>query len=75
MKTERAPFAPITPDIDDEKLERLAADKGVGALVKPVANRAGEGTRRPPESSRPTPSPDATPRSEMKSRLPAVSSG
>lgn len=59
MKTERAPFAPISPDIDDDKLERLAAEKGVGALVKPVANRAGEGTRKP--------STDATPRSEMKS--------
>jgi len=67
MKTERAPFAPITPDIDDDKLERLAAEKGVGALVKPVANRAGEGPRKPAASARPVPSPDATPRSEMKS--------
>jgi hypothetical protein len=67
MKTERAPFAPITPDIDDDKLERLAAEKGVGALVKPVANRAGEGARKPAENARPVPSPDATPRSEMKS--------
>lgn len=67
MKTERAPFAPISPDIDDDRLERLAAEKGVGALVKPVANRAWEGTRRPAESVRPAPSPDATPRSEMKS--------
>jgi hypothetical protein len=67
MKIERAPFAPISPDIDDDKLERLAAEKGVGALVKPVANRAGEVTRKPAESARPAPSPDATPRSEMKS--------
>ncbi|MGD9786045.1 MAG: hypothetical protein AB7E80_15665 [Hyphomicrobiaceae bacterium] len=66
MKTERAPFAPISPDIDDDRLERLAADKGVGALVKPVANRAGEGTARTAET-RPAPSPDATPRSDMKS--------
>jgi hypothetical protein len=36
---------PVTPDIDDDQLERLAQDKGVGALVKPLANRnrAGEG--------------------------------
>lgn len=67
MKTERAPFAPISPDIDDDKLERLAAEKGVGAMVKPVAIRAGEGPRTPAESVRPVPSPDATPRSEMKS--------
>lgn len=66
MKTDRAPFAPISPDIDDDRLERLAAEKGVGALVKPVANRAGEGPK-PAEVSRPAPSPDATPRSEMKS--------
>jgi len=67
MKTERAPFAPISPDIDDDKLERLAAEKGVGAMVKPVANRAGEGRRKPAESVRPAQSADATPRSEMKS--------
>ncbi len=67
MKTQRAPFAPITPDIDDDKLERLAAEKGVGALVKPVANGAGDGTRKPAGSARPVPPPDATPRSEMKS--------
>lgn len=66
MKTERAPFAPISPDIDDDRLERLAAEKGVGALVKPVAKRAGEGQPRTAEA-RPAPSPDATPRSEMKS--------
>jgi len=45
MKPTRAPFMPVTPDIDDDQLERLAQDKGVGALVKPLANRnrAGEG--------------------------------
>jgi hypothetical protein len=64
----RAPFLAITPDIDDGKLERLAADKGVGALVKPDVNGAGEGmSRKPAESARTAPSPDATPRSEMKS--------
>ena len=42
MKQQRAPFMPVTPDIDDDRLERLAAEKGVGSLVKPVANGAGE---------------------------------
>ena len=83
MKQTRAPFMPVTPDIDDDALESLARDKGVGALVKPVANRRGEGaspssvtTTSPsssPSSSVPASSPspstsnEATPRSRMKS--------
>lgn len=68
MKTERAPFAPITPDIDDQKLERLAAEKGVGALVKPVANGAGEGKAMKAINVQPEPDTDgAAARSEMKS--------
>lgn len=43
MTKQRAPFMPVTPDIDDDALETLARDKGVGSLVKPVANRSGEG--------------------------------
>ena len=39
---------PVTPDIDDDALETLARDKGVGALVKPLANRSGEGASRNP---------------------------
>lgn len=27
---------PVTPDIDDEQLERLATNKGVGAMVRPT---------------------------------------
>ncbi|MFN3625308.1 MAG: hypothetical protein ACK4TP_14740 [Hyphomicrobium sp.] len=68
MKQTRAPFMPVTDDIDDDKLERLAADKGVGALVKPVANGAGEG--RPVAAAKPKVEKAAdagTPRSEMKS--------
>jgi hypothetical protein len=42
MKQNRPPFMPVTPDIDDDALESLAREKGVGSLVKPVANRAGE---------------------------------
>ncbi len=67
MKTDRAPFAPITPDIDDDKLERLAAEKGVSALVKPVANRKDERSRPPSPEQMPVAVTDATPRSEMKS--------
>lgn len=68
MKTERAPFMSITPDVDDDKLEKLAAEKGVGALVKPVAN--GAGMERPVAASKPKAEKEAdagTPRSELKS--------
>lgn len=78
MKRQRAPFMPVTPDIDDDAIESLARGKGVGSLVKPVANRAGEGTP-PVEASTPAPltqqAPHAnetgaasvpTPRSRMK---------
>lgn len=79
MKQTRAPFMPVTPDIDDDALESLARDKGVGALVKPVANGRGEGAQRAPAPSAraeapkapstaaPEPSSDVTPRSRMKS--------
>lgn len=54
MKTERAPFMPVTDDIDDEKLERLAAEKGVAALMRPVSDGAGKPTRAPaPETGTP----------------------
>ena len=67
MKSQRAPFAPIAPDIDDDKLERLAAEKGVGAMVKPTAT--GEGQGRPPMAAKPKEkaADTTTPRSEMKS--------
>lgn len=66
MKTTRAPFLPVSDDIDDDKLERLAAEKGVGSLVKPVANRAGD--TRPAPEAKPIIAPETgTPRSEMKS--------
>ena len=68
---------PVTPDIDDSELERLAQEKGVGSLVKPIANhsRAGEGTQVPqqPVTKAAKPEPvetpvesEATPRSRMK---------
>lgn len=65
MKPTRAPFAPIAPDIDDQKLEQLAAEKGVGALVKPVANGRGEAPHN--AAAKPVAAADPTPRSEMKS--------
>lgn len=68
MKHTRAPFLPVSTDIDDDKLERLAAEKGVGALVKPVANGGGES--RTADKPKPTVEKAAdagTPRSEMKS--------
>lgn len=66
MKQTRAPFLPVTDDIDDDKLERLAAEKGVGALVKPVANGEGEG--RPPTAAKADKAVDAgKPRDDMKS--------
>ena len=58
---------PVTNDIDDDKLERLAAEKGVAALVKPVANGAGEGKTDSRSRPRTDTTTDATPRSEMKS--------
>ncbi len=67
MKPTRAPFMPVTDDIDDDKLERLAADKGVGALVKPGVAGTGEGPPATKAASKANIAADATPRSEMKS--------
>lgn len=78
MIKQRAPFMPVTPDVDDSELERLAAEKGVSALVKPTDQtaRAGEGSVTP-ETPVPQPSArerkvvtnvatGATPRDRMK---------
>lgn len=68
MKQTRTPFLPVSSDIDDDKLERLAAEKGVGSLVKPVANGGGEA--KAPAKVKPaveTAAEAGTPRSEMKS--------
>jgi hypothetical protein len=69
MKQERAPFLPLNPEIDDDRLEQLARDKGVGVLERPS-----KGEQGPP--SAPTSEPikaiiansdrGATPRSRMK---------
>jgi hypothetical protein len=64
MKEDRKPFMSLDMDVDDEKLEKLAATKGVGVLVKPEANGAGEGAEA--KRKAPTPANGATPRSRMK---------
>lgn len=78
MKPQRTPFMPVTPDIDDDELERLARDKGVGAMVKasdavPAPEpRAGQGAAssvaaKPRPTITKTAEEDApTPRSRMK---------
>lgn len=71
MKPERKPFMPVSNDVDDDRLEQLAREKGVGKLETPVRtdSRAGEGSglvhaaelRLEPEA----PPSGATPRSAM----------
>jgi len=74
MKQQRAAFMPVTNDLDAE-LERLARDKGVGALVKPREPGAGQGaSATPAPKQKPAPVEEgavvaeraATPRSRMK---------
>lgn len=62
MKADRKPFMDLSADIDDARLERLAQDKGVATMVKPVPEQEAQVTPEPvldPESI-------PTPRSEMK---------
>jgi len=68
MKTQRPPFQPVTPDIVDEKIERLAQEKGVGVLVKaPIREQGGRMPDLPAAETEPTAPPSgATPRSRMK---------
>ncbi len=81
MTKQRAPFMPVTPDFDDDQLERLAHDKGVGAMVRPAAQPSsveapvGQGAQAPvaapakprvAKASAATSTATATPRSEMK---------
>ena len=75
MKPQRAPFLPVTSDIDDDKLERLAEEKGVGSMVKTVTNQSRAGERAPVQAPLPivqkpaeieVATTGATPRSRMK---------
>ena len=71
MTKQRAPFLPVTPDIDDE-IERLAANKGVATMVKPepaapqAAAREGQGAPAAVRAEQPAARPGATPREKMK---------
>ncbi len=69
-KTQRAPFQPLSSDIDDN-LEQLARQKGVGVMVKPDKSEQGGMAAQPPEplprpKRAPSPAEEATPRSQMK---------
>lgn len=73
MKQERAPFRPLTPEIDDDRLEQLARDKGVGVLARPAKTvQAPPQVLATPDVEVPTISVSATndtgatPRSRMK---------
>ena len=45
MKPDRKPFMPVSNDVDDDRLEQLAREKGVGKFETPVRtdSSAGEG--------------------------------
>lgn len=68
MKPTRPAFLPLDPDLDDQKLETLAREKGVGTLQKP--QRQGEqGPSAASPALAPIPEPPrsgATPRARMK---------
>lgn len=70
MKTDRAPFRPLDPDVDDKQLEALAREKGVGTLQRPASERE-QGpnlvVRAPAPVTLPEPpAKGATPRTRMK---------
>jgi hypothetical protein len=69
MKQERAPFLPLTPEIDDDRLEQLAREKGVGVLERPAKKEQGapvSSPRLPTRDIAATNDRGATPRSRMK---------
>jgi hypothetical protein len=72
MRADRKPFMPVSNDVDDDRLEQLAREKGVGKLETPVRidSRAGEGAAQvhPPAltSTIVQYADAATPRSKMK---------
>ena len=70
MKTERVPFVPLRNDIDDDRIERLAREKGVGTFDLPEREEQGASVARPTVAPTPKSVIDegsgATPRSRMK---------
>jgi hypothetical protein len=71
MKTQRPAFLPLDSDINDDRLERLAQEKGVGTLVRPAQPAPAAIPHAPPASAVSiAPEPPVrgvTPRSDMKS--------
>lgn len=69
MKQERAAFVPLTPEIDDDRLEQLAREKGVGTLERPARKEqvaSAPAASAPTKASAATNDRGATPRSRMK---------
>ncbi|OCK55440.1 hypothetical protein [Bradyrhizobium sp. LMTR 3] len=68
MKNNRPAFVPLDTDLDDERLESLAREKGVGTLQKPQKQgEQGPKTPSPVEALLPEPpASGATPRERMK---------
>lgn len=60
MSKERKAFMAIDADIDDSKLEQLAAAKGVGAMMPPAETSASQPAARKSADSGPKPSPRST---------------
>ena len=69
MKTQRPACLPLDSDINDDRLERLAQEKGVGVMVRPAAPAAAPPAPAAPITTAATepPARGATPRSDMKS--------
>jgi hypothetical protein len=70
MRLERKPFMPVSNDVDDDRLEQLAREKGVGKMETPmrIDSRAGEGSGLVHADLRPQPEAPpsgATPRKAM----------
>jgi hypothetical protein len=65
MKSQRAPFQSLAPEIADDKLEALAREKGVGTLISPASREQGTSSE-PPAPVAADARPGATPRSRMK---------
>lgn len=68
MKNNRPAFVPLDTDLDDERLESLAREKGVGTLQKPQKlSEQGSKTPSPVQIVLPEPpASGATPRARMK---------
>jgi hypothetical protein len=68
MRLERKPFMPVSNDVDDDRLEQLAREKGVGKMETPMRPecRGGEVPPTAPEPDSELRNSGATPRSKMQ---------